>query len=677
MHNSEPPGVLRGRVLPPLRRLVRRLLPWLFPAVAPREPGCRFSQVNVFYNLAFDLGHPVNPVDAARQLLKADFAGGFQNYDTGRQEIADRYRYHSVQYNKYLEARQALREMDSGAGPRPFLKLLLSDPRRWGPILIRGFRRTRSEENEGPDTTSMAEGDESGKVGHELTESAAEFALALLGRLAIQESVDRTIFHEDYLSRLPFTRISLQPFQAELASGSVDFAVTVTIHRSGIAILATHGSFSRGMGLREIIELQPASMLPICGCEIPASIIKRYYLLSLDRLRERDLKTFNEECVVENRPEYLRFEVEDDTVLAAILDAYRYSIIEAVQGKEYASLKSLHQSLRSRQYFGYPVIFARYRGAKTEKDFRSQHAESLAKLVLGFRGSSRLKQDRIKEICDGDLSIADDHSLYLTEGSATALYYGESASNHPLEPHGAEWLHKAFMTTVVLDALILQRMILALYDMELDQISLDMSGLKRLNAIRRELLLALEEFEILGLSHYGSVHDLIQRGQEILRIKDMYEAFIQRIETIEDLTQVAESRRKATQDQFSRTMATLISALLSLPIAHAIVNIISNWAPVLYHAYPLWIQAPFSWIVEHVQSYPVLSTILLYLSILILTLIAAWGPGLASLLTRRKKHVVPARQTVTSTARTFSPIALTVEKTDPASFTRENTIQEG
>ena len=89
----------------------------------------QFSQVDIFYNYAFDLGHSVNPIDAARQLLTAEFAGGFLNYATGDQEIADCYRGHTTRYKKYLDAQQALLEMQSGSGPKPYVKLLLSDPR--------------------------------------------------------------------------------------------------------------------------------------------------------------------------------------------------------------------------------------------------------------------------------------------------------------------------------------------------------------------------------------------------------------------------------------------------------------------------------------------------------------------------------------------------------------------
>jgi hypothetical protein len=101
-----------------------------------------------------------------------------------------------------------------------------------------------------------------------------------------------------------------------------------------------------------------------------------------------------------------------------------------------------------------------------------------------------LRKDWVKEICDGDLSVTDNRSLYLTEGCAAALYYGETASGFPPEAYSAEWIHKTFMTTVELDVLILQRMILGVYETELDEITLDASGLRQLNAIKRELLLA-------------------------------------------------------------------------------------------------------------------------------------------------------------------------------------------
>jgi hypothetical protein len=613
----------------------------------------------------------VNPIDAARRLLKAEFVGGFLNYATGDQEVADCYRGHTTQYKKYLDAQQALLEMQSGSGLKPYVKLLLSDPPLWGPVLFHGFCRALSEKSEESGPVEENRIDEEEEITDEVVDSVADFVLALLGQLAIQEIVDRTVFHEDYLDKVPFTRVNLQPFEARLGNDEVSFGVTVTIHRSGIAILTAHGAFPHKLGVREIIELQSMSRLRIQGCEVPATVINRYYSLLFEKISEDDLRAFSEEFAAENHSGYVRLnEVEEESVLAGLFDCYRYSIIEAVQGKQYESLDSLHLSLRSQQYFGYPVTFVEHREVETSKEFKAKYGESLAKLAIGFRSSSGLREEKVKEICERDLSIVNDYSLHLTEGGATVVRYGETVDSALSETRSAEWLYDAFMTSVVLDILILQQMILTVYKMQLGRVTLDTSGLSQLNDIKRELLLALEEYEVLGLSHYGSVREMIQSGQEILRIKDMHAALVQRLDNIEHLVEIAESKRKSTQQKILKIATTFISSLLSLSVANKIVEIVRSWASVPSHNYPLWIQLPFTWLVETFKARPTLWTLVLYLLILAVTVGVTWGTA-GNWPRIRKERVIPAAKPMTSVARTISPMHLALRAIDRGTETKD------
>ena len=48
--------------------------------------------VVILYNLVFDIGRPVNPTQAARNLLKKDFACASANHITNTIEIAPRFK---------------------------------------------------------------------------------------------------------------------------------------------------------------------------------------------------------------------------------------------------------------------------------------------------------------------------------------------------------------------------------------------------------------------------------------------------------------------------------------------------------------------------------------------------------------------------------------------------------
>ena len=624
---------------------IRRIL----AIISRRDSSLQFSQVDIYYNYAFDLGHSVNPIDAARRLLKVDFAGGFQNYATGAQEVADCYASPRTQYQKYLDAQQALREIQDGAGLKGSLRLLRIDPLSYGQVLLRGIARGFSREIIEPDPLGTRENDhEYGETTDGVEDIVAGFVVALFGRLAVQEFADRAIFHEDYLEKAPFARVSLQPFEVELNGESICFDVVVTIHRSGVAILSAYATFPHGLGVQKIVEFQRMSMLQIGACEVPSTIINRYHSLLYG-----GPEAFGEESASMGRPAHVCLQFEGETVLPAMFDAYRYSIIEAVQDRHCTSLDSLHRSLRCQRYFGYPIIFAKYPRASTGKSFRGRYPEPLAKLIMGLVGSSRLRVDKINEVCKGDLSIADDHSLYMTEASTIELYYGKVE-------HKISDFAPTFMTTALVDILILQRMILVVYAAQLDQVTLDTAGLLRLSEIKQDLLLMLEEYEILGLSHYGSVHETIRRGQEIMRISDMHALFTQRLENIEKLVQVAESERRIARDRSLQYVATVVSLVVSLPVLHDIVTIVGGWASVPSRSYPWWIQRPFSWVVQNFKAHPTLSTIGVYLVVVVLALGAIWRTRAVDLL-KGRRQAVPIPETMKSKARTPSPMSYNVK----------------
>jgi hypothetical protein len=622
---------------------IRRIL-----AIISSDSSLQFSQVDIYYNYAFDLGHSVNPIDAARRLLRADFAGGFRNYATGGQEVADCYRSHRTQYQKYLDAQQALREIQDGSVLKGGLRLLRTGPLLYGPVLLRAIARGFSRETTEPDLSGTQEnGHEHDGTTGQVESVVADFVIALFGRLAIQEFADRTVFHEDYLERVPFTRVSLQPFEVEFDDESVCFDVVVTIHRSGAAILSAYATFPHGLGVRKIIELQRMSLLSIDACEVPSQIINRYHSLLYG-----GPEAFGEEFASTERPGHVCVQFEGETVLPAMFDAYRYSIIEAVQDRRYRSLDSLHASLRCQQYLGYPIIFAKHPGTSTAKSLRAQYPEPLARLIMGFAGSSQLRREKIDEVCKGDLSVTDGHSLYMTEAGAIELYYGKVE-------HEISNFAPTFMTAALIDILILQRMILNMYAAQLDRVTMDTAGLHWLGRIKQDLLLMLEEYEILGLSHYGSVHEAIQRGQEIMRINDRYALFTERLESIEKLAQVAESERRSARDRFLQYIATVISLVVSLPVLHDIVTIVGGWASVPSWSYPWWIQIPFSWVVRNFKARPTLSTIVAYLVVVVLPLLGIWIVTTIDLL-KRKRRIVPIPEAVRSRARTPSPMSYEV-----------------
>jgi hypothetical protein len=180
--------------------------------MASEDRELTFSSVDIYYNYVFDLGGALNPIDAARLLLKTDIAQAFRNYLTGKSEIADVYKSLTENYQELSD----FYEQSKLAGD----KIEPDEEKDW----------------------------------HEFKQFVAEVVIDLLKLLAVHEYVDRQIFHASYI--LSFARVGLIPFSATINGHDLDFDVTLTIHRSGVACSAVKKLDRIKPGLREYSALR-------------------------------------------------------------------------------------------------------------------------------------------------------------------------------------------------------------------------------------------------------------------------------------------------------------------------------------------------------------------------------------------------------------------------------------
>jgi hypothetical protein len=57
-----------------------------------KDNALEFGKIAIFYNFLFDLGQPTDPTEAARTLLKNDFALSAANYSNEDLEVAERFK---------------------------------------------------------------------------------------------------------------------------------------------------------------------------------------------------------------------------------------------------------------------------------------------------------------------------------------------------------------------------------------------------------------------------------------------------------------------------------------------------------------------------------------------------------------------------------------------------------
>jgi hypothetical protein len=617
-----------------------------------------FSNVDVFFNYIFDIGKPIDPIDASRKLLESGLGQAFRNYQTGKSEISKSYATVLNEYKKVITMREALEEIETKPSIKSYIKLIKQEPFHF----IKAFMNWLWKSLKGTPNPSEEEISKSDLEKHleEFDEWAGETVTDLLGLLALHEFVDKEIFSSSYLENVPFARVSLQPFGATVEKKSLLFDVTLTIHRTGIAILSIYNTLSGTLSLEDLQKYQGFNDFHIQDCELPTEVVNRYVNLFEGYIP----KLGYSKKFVGDEFGYTKIEKGEIRELGEIFDAYRFYCIEIILEKVHWSVNSLLDNLRSPFWFGYPIIFIN----KTEPDYSSRerilklHSVDIARLVLGVRSNSNLKAEVVSRICFSDLSIVEDYSLYLTEECGTVIYYNRPEKDTQLEHQGVEKIQKQFYSSAVLDMLLFQTGIMQIFNSQISHANYD---LLKLTKIKQEFISVLQEFEVLGISYYGTVHEIIKRGQEIFRINDLRKIFEIRLQDIENLIQREEERSRLKRERIFKVLTTLVAIVFSLPGIQSVIDVIVKWPPNAPISYPLFIQNLYKMIVRIISQYPTTSTIILYFITVILTLIALW---FGRIKLKSKKSVLTTRSVSSSSEHLTSPFEFNVVKEDDDNY---------
>ena len=97
------------------------------------------------------------------------------------------------------------------------------------------------------------------------------------------------------------------------------------------------------------------------------------------------------------------------------------------------------------------------------------------------------------------------------------------------------------------------------------QISHAYYDLTKLTKLKQEFIMALQEFEALGISYYGTVHEIIKRGQEIFRINDLRKMFEIKLQGVEGLIQKEEEQNRLRRERIFKMLTTIVAIVFSLP----------------------------------------------------------------------------------------------------------------
>lgn len=352
-----------------LRELVtvaRRLFPVEGFVPGDRRPSepC-FDDVVVFYNRVFDLGGYINPTQGARKLLHEDFALAAPNYLTNEIEIATRFQ-EIVRLRANAQDLIAFHQRLEADGVRGVMKWSLREPFRvWRLVWqhIRAYRSSPSEEQLSDENTEDAQrnGARSESI-QDTLEDTMNFVNDSMSRLGLMESllrhVDRKLFNPQYLAEVPFTRISLQSFDATLLGEGIGVDVSLLIHRTGVGILTFYATFHGMKSAKQLLEIELIGSKPeISKLRIARSIVEPQWRSYGGSTSQLDQSRFEREF--SSGIEWLTDRSEEKSSLADIFDLYETAVVSSLRGKQPSSPSEPWSWRRTPEWLIYPVVFAR------------------------------------------------------------------------------------------------------------------------------------------------------------------------------------------------------------------------------------------------------------------------------------------------------------------------------
>lgn len=582
-----------------------------------------FQDVAMFYNYVFDLGTYVDPTEAARTILKADYALSLSNYITERVELA-------AKFHSSLKAREQALQLTEFSfhlkvhGLKGAVTWILRHPRQ-SVSLWRVYReRPRSADKPDAGLQESVPIDFGSEVTEMLTDAVSELDQSMAGvqtLASLQIFSDRRLFSELYLGDVPFVRLELQSLYATIEGDEHEFTVSLLIHRTGVAILSLYSEFARALSYDEVIRLQMLGKARVTRVKIPDALMATQAIasgFSASLIRQGLAKQTDG-----SKEQWCEFEIppEETYTLRDVIEWYRMSILSSVLGKEPTKPKDFWNSLRTPDWFAYPIIFIKgVPGCATDEDFKGRYSGALAGLVLRLKQWRVLKPERIQEEIKRDHSLSPDKSVYIGASHSVVLYYsgfksrliqrfGENIPSH-------EWLFIYFQTSGLIDVLLIERWILHILRSELHKLPY---GLKGLNSLRRNLLLALSEYHDITVSN-GSSRETIEASKSVLGINDAYDGVRNKLSSLEKLIDVEESLRRYRRDLFLRFVVTIGTLLFGLSGAKQVVAVVSSWHPVGSSEAESWFINMINHALRLVRSHPDYSTLALYLCLVILVL---------------------------------------------------------
>lgn len=586
-------------------------------------------EATIFYNFIFDLGQIINPTIAARKLLETDFAIASANYLNEDIEIADRFK-HLMNIRSNIEFVNSLKKGDRVKSIKWIIKHPLQFLNIVYHVLASYIRfRVRAKEDDREQSKETLE---------DILRSIDEAMITIQLFAALHRDVDRSLFTPQYLGEIPFSRVYLQPVFVTFSGESFGIDVEILIHRTGIAILTFYIQFRENKQTEELTKFGAYASCIDCF-RICESILKANPQSFAEPTERRYSSGIN----------WSIYEGLDDYKLVNIFKLYQGAIISAIQKKKF-EIKTSKSSFseRSSTTLAFPIIFIDriIPGITYDKEFKERFPKDLGALALRIPKSKSLKKETINRVIRDDLSLDEDYSLYIYSGHALCIYY-ERVRQALIAVVGEKipaqnLLNRHFNTSIIIDTILIQRWILNVLN---DQISSLPANLKQLNKLKREILLGLEEFHNVTLTH-GETQEIIRRTRGKAGIDELYQNIIQKIHYVDSLISAEETDRRAKRDLLVKFASLFAALIFGLAGSSQVIEIIIGWGDLIPSINVEWMKTALLMIVPIIQMHSIAATLTLYFTLVgsvLLLFIWSFIPSADNRLIIHKDQSKPAR----------------------------------
>jgi hypothetical protein len=173
---------------------------------------------------------------------------------------------------------------------------------------------------------------------------------------------------------------------------------------------------------------------------------------------------------------------------------------------------------------------------------------------------------------------------------------------------GQQAIVRHLNSSVILDIMLIQQWILVILNDQLNNIP---SNFKKLNELKREILLGLEEFHNVTLIH-GETQDIIRQVRERSGINESYNNLLKKINYIDKLIDAEEADRRAKRDLILKFAALGATVAFGLVASSRTIDIIIEWKDKIPNEPNGWM-IYLSTFVGFIQMHSIEATIALYL----------------------------------------------------------------